>query len=325
MNRQELIHKFLASKIFEQWHWFSYHFNFLNIGYEHHLVKSILDCCLNVEIKLPGYSEKFVSDLASFSGIEKHLPHYEQLLQKLSELYVINKAAEFEWEIGTKFYLEPTVGKSKKNPEINIETPNYILGIEVKCPSLVNHINVRQANPFQLSARSKDILDLAKEMHNNKVTLPRDNPVKDFLISANEKFESFKKNQSKPFFSVLFIVWDDYIYEPVTALTSPYSGLLTDNSFYKDKAGNAIKFPFVDSIVLLRNLRNIINATRDEPLIEVSHSLEYTSKNVFPPKVFITVNNADNIPLDYINAFELYPLEHMIGAEYKPSDGIFWI
>lgn len=325
MTKEELIARVLKSDLINKWHWFSYHFLGYTHGLEHPLAKSIIDACLSVENRIPGYANKFIDDLASCSGAEKYLPHYEQLLQKLAELYVINKAVEYNWDEGTVFHLEPTIGDSKKNPEINIETPNFIIGIEVKSPSLIEHISTRSSNPFQLSGRSKEFLDFAKESF-DKSTLPRDNPVKDFLKSANEKFSSFKQYSVKPFFSALFIVWDDYIYEPVTALTYPSSGLLTENSFYKDKEGKAVKFPNVDSIILLRHLRNIISATRDEPLIEVSHALDYTSRHTFPPKVFVPVNNSDNIPEDFINAYELVPLEDVAGfAEYTPSDGIFWV
>jgi hypothetical protein len=325
MTKEQLIARILDSKVFTEWHWFKYHFNFYNMGFEHPFAWSIIEACLVVEEKIPGYAYKFLDDLASYSGLEKHMPHYEQLLQKLAELYVTKKAVEFKWEEGTVFQLEPTIGNSKKNPEINIETPRFIIGIEVKSPSLIEHINKRSENTFQLSGRSDQILELAKEMHGKDITLPRDNPVKDFLKSANEKFESFKTFSEKPFFSSLFIVWDDYIYEPVTALTAPYSGLLTENSFYKDKEGKAVKFPHLDIIVLLRNLRNIINATIDQPMIDVSHSLDYTNRNIFPPKVFVPVNNEENIPLDFVNAFELLHLNEMMGAEYHPSDGIWWI
>ena len=325
MTKEELIERALQSKIFTEWHWFRYHFNVYKMGFEHPFAGSIVDACLKVEEKIPGYANRFIDDLASCSGKEKHLPHYEQMLQKLAELYVIKKSVEFEWEEGTVFHLEPTIGDSKKNPEISVETPRFIIGIEVKSPSLTDHINKRAANPFQLSGRNDQILKVAKQMHGDEITLPRDNPVKDFLKSANEKFASFKTLSEKPFFSSLFIVWDDYIYEPVTALTASYSGLLTENSFYKDKEGKAVKFPHVDIIVLLRHLGNIISATSDVPLIEVAHALDYTKRDIFPPKVFVPVNNEDRIPLDFVDAFELLPLEEMIGAEYHPSDGIWWI
>jgi hypothetical protein len=51
------------------------------------------------------------------------------------------------------------------------------------------------------------------------VLLPRDNPVKDFLLSADAKFAAFKA-QHLTFTSALVIVWDDFIQEPRTCTLS---------------------------------------------------------------------------------------------------------
>jgi hypothetical protein len=325
MGKKELIKKIIESDLIKKWHWFTYHFNFYNLELEHPFAKAIVDSCIKVERFIPGFAFKFIDDLASISGSVKYLPHYEQLIQRLAELFVIQKAVDFNWEEGTVFHLEPFIGDSKKNPEITIDTPKYIIGIEVKCPSLVEHIKKRNENPFQLSARSEQVLEIAKKMHNEKITLPRDNPVKDFLISANEKFASFKEHSLKPFFGALFIVWDDFIYEPITALNSPFSGLLTENSFHKNKEGQPIKFSHLDNIVLLRHMHQLKRATADIPLMDnLNNAMDYTDRNTFPPKVFIPVNNPDKIPQDFVDAFELVPLQGMMGAEYHPSDGIFW-
>jgi hypothetical protein len=84
------------------------------------------------------------------------------------------------------------------------------------------------------------------------ITLPRDNPVKDFLVDADAKFKAFKSKADCT--TVLVIVWDDFIYEPITALAHPKSGLLTANSFAKDANGSPMKFPNVDAVVLVRHL-----------------------------------------------------------------------
>jgi hypothetical protein len=55
------------------------------------------------------------------------------------------------------------------------------------------------------------------------MTLPRDNPVKDFLVSADAKFEHFKETDAN-FIGVLVIIWDDFIYEPISSLISESAG-----------------------------------------------------------------------------------------------------
>lgn len=83
--------------------------------------------------------------------------------------------------------------------------------------------------------------------------LPRDNPIKDFLISANEKFRIFKQSNAA-FLSTLVIVWDDFIYEPISAISPPQAGLFTENSFAKDDDGNPLKFEYVDCVIITRHL-----------------------------------------------------------------------
>jgi hypothetical protein len=70
------------------------------------------------------------------------------------------------------------------------------------------------------------------------------------LYSANENFEGFKKYDNN-FCGILVIVWDDYIYEPLTSLVSQSSGLFTDASFAKDKNNNILRFNNVDGVVLV--------------------------------------------------------------------------
>jgi hypothetical protein len=82
------------------------------------------------------------------------------------------------------------------------------------------------------------------------LTLPRDNPVKDFLIDAEAKFAPFKAATRAT--SLLVIVWDDHIYEPITVLTQEQCGLLTPNSCYTDASGGPVTFPDIDAVVLIR-------------------------------------------------------------------------
>src|SRR5690606_31386323 len=106
--------------------------------------------------------------------------------------------------------------------EFESQTREVKYAVEVKTPRLIAHRNTMATKSWQLSARIplKDILPV------DQTTLPRDNPVKDFLESASAKFAEYKTCNPSAY-RILTIVWDDYIYEPVTALLHPESGLLT--------------------------------------------------------------------------------------------------
>jgi hypothetical protein len=154
MDRLDLIKYIKSSRIFTSWHWFNYHFSYVDFdGVEHPFAKSIIDACLIIEPKIPGYAFKIINRIASLHGKEKYLGHYEQLMQILAELLVVSHLAlEFPRE---KFLDEPTIGSSKKNPELTIEIDGYMIGVEVKSPSLLKHQKTRSTQEIQLPSRSR--------------------------------------------------------------------------------------------------------------------------------------------------------------------------
>ncbi|WP_144289854.1 hypothetical protein [Ideonella sp. A 288] len=72
----------------EDWHWFRYHFANLP---PHPMARSIIDACADCEMKVPGLGAQFITEVAAIGGREGHLPHYDQLLQKLAEILVVRK------------------------------------------------------------------------------------------------------------------------------------------------------------------------------------------------------------------------------------------
>ncbi|TES88126.1 MAG: hypothetical protein E3J94_08545 [Desulfobacteraceae bacterium] len=326
MNRNEIILKFLESDILKKWHWFTYHFQFYLYGREHPLSKSIVDAISNIDNTVPGFASIMIDRLSSISGKEKFLPHYEQLIQNFAELYVFNRVVDYFSAKKVEMVHEPTTKESAKNPEFVVKFEETVFGIEVKAPSLLLHMNHRYDNPAQISTRVPGLLESMKDLFgDSSITSPRDNPIKDFLLSANEKFAGFK-NENKDFISLLFIVWDDFIYEPISAMLGEPSGLFLEGSFAKDENGKQTKFENVDAVLLDRHLINIIRATRDEQLHDdKKHAMDYGTKEDFPFKVIIpTPFSGIKIPEFIIDCFQLKGLSPELGAEYIPSDFIFW-
>ncbi len=322
MTKQEAIDIVNKSDIFKKWHFFKYHFDFYNKGLEHPLAKSIIEMTVELENIVPKAGLDYIQKIASINDKPNHTKHFEQLLQVLAELTIVHKAATFNWADKTSFSYEPTTGGSAKNPELTITTDALAIGLEVKAPELVTKHNERATKPQQVPSRS----DIFKVIDKEVTMLPRDNPVKDFLISADKKFEEFKKANSN-FYGVLVIVWDDFIYEPISALTSPQAGLFTEHSFAKDKDGNILKFPNIDCVIVTRHLLPIVRGTRDEPLPDLSqHPLDYGRHKEFPFKVIIK-NPWSNLetPNEIIDCFQVLQPGPELGAEYLPSDFITWI
>lgn len=322
MNDAELYTYILESDIFKKWHWFNYHFAHRLHGSVHPLAESFIESCLLCDEKIPGFACKMVDDIAALSGNEKFEPHYEQLLQRLAELLIIRQVATFDW--GTDFAIdyEPTAGSSKKNPEIVVKTKDYQVGVEVKAPSLFSHIRVRKSTDIQIVSRSP----YSKAFQVGKTaTMPRDNPIKDFLISANNKFEQFKI-ENPVFTSLLVIVWDDHIYEPISSLTHPVAGLFTPNSFAKDSNNQPIEFNNLDGVIIVRHLHQLLSSSRDEILIDGrKHPFDYGDDGQFPPKVIIPTPKGQTISPVILDCFQAKPIDPTMGAEYVPTDFVRWL
>lgn len=305
----------------KEWHWFSYHFSMLP---PHALGRSIVDACADCEKNLTGLGFQFIKDIAAICGREKHEPHYDQLLQKLAELLVLRKLLTLDWPAGTMFQHEPAVSSVGKRPELRVVTPDRSFLFEVKTPSLLEHIRARQTNGFQVAGRVLPIAQVEKLIGDGGLTLPRDNPIKDFLIDADKKFAQFKAVQAET--SVLIIVWDDFIYEPITVLKHAQCGLLTQNSYLKDATGAAVQFAHVDAIVVVRHLTYFYRAASGQPLRERAHALDFGDEYALP-NVFIPISDAGLVPDRIQQGLRAVSWDDPLlqrAADYRPKDIIIW-
>lgn len=329
MTRDDLYEYLYASPMFGRWHWYQYVFSQRRSGSEHPFARAVLDACLDCERRLPGFALKVLARLAAVGGRDRNQDDYEQLLEICAEILVIRQVVCFRWPFAATFELEPRpLGDSKKNPELIVHGPKLDLGIEVKAPRLSRHNAERSRNTMQLTARSGGVREWATRVAPHGVTLPRDNPVKDFLISAEEKFEPFTNSGARPFSGVLVIVWNDFINEPLSALLSTTSGLFTPGSFHRVfGTDDAVKFPHVGGVVILRHLHQFIRAAGDDTLVDgLRHAMDYGRPGTFPYKVWVAnphaAGPAPKIARRALQAVE--PGRHL-GAEYIPGEFVNWV
>lgn len=304
-----------------QWHWFSYHFT---RKAQHIMACSVVDACVDCELASPGLGSHFIDDLASLCGKEKYEPHYEQLLQKMAEILVLRQLVTLKWPEGTKFEREPAAKTKGKRPELKVTTPDRTFLFEVKTPSLLAHIRARNANALQVPGRVFKVEELKRFEHLGELTKPRDNPIIDFLTDAEMKFSQFK--ETGPHTSVLVIVWDDNIYEPITVLTHEQCGLLTPNSFNKDDADRPVAYPSIDAVILVRHLTYLYRATRDQPLRERRYALDFGDDQALP-NIFIPLTDPALIPDLVREGLRALPLDHDMvqqAADYRPKDLVMW-
>jgi hypothetical protein len=326
MIRHDLLQIIADSRLFKHWHWFRYHFGRSLSGLPHPLAESIISACLECESKSQGFASNIIERLAAVGGRNRHLPDWEQLLQQLAELHVVHRVLTWNWASGAAFAIEPHGEGSKKNPEVVVTLPDLRIGIEVKAPSLFTHVENRTKNPTQIASRfaPKEVIDAIASTEAG-VTMPRDNPVKDYLVSAEAKFAPFRQKDPN-FFGILVIVWDDFIYEPISALLQTDSGLFTRNSFFRGPDGNHIVFPSIAGVVIIRHLNQLVRACRDEALMDGCRSpLDYGRAGQFPWKALVQNPWGPEVPLEAIQALDARPPADDMGAEYRPQEFIVWI
>jgi hypothetical protein len=304
-----------------EWHWFAYHFT---RKAQHVMACGIVDACVDCELASPGLGMQFMNDLSSVCGKEKYHPHYEQLLQKMAEILVLRQLVTLKWPEGTRFDQEPEAKPKGKRPELRVTTPDRTFLFEVKTPSLLAHIRARNANGLQVAGRVFKKEELERFEHLGTLTKPRDNPIVDFLADAESKFSQFK--ETGPHTSVLVIVWDDNIYEPITVLTHEQCGLLTPNSFNRDDEGRPVSYPSIDAVVVVRHLTYLYRATKELPLLDRRHALDFGAHGALP-NIIIPLADPALIPDLVREGLRALPLDHHTvqhAADYRPKDLVLW-
>lgn len=326
-DRNDIIQLFLESSIMKKWHWFRYHFNCYNMGMEHNLCYSLTDTLFELQKTIPDVHKNYIKRIASISGREKNTSDYDQLIQILSELIIIRQILLCEPKSQFTYEYEPSRGNSNKNPELLIKHNEYEIGIEVKSPKIQEYKKTRQ-KPIQLPSRNLLLVELdfvkaAKD--NSQLTLPKDNVIKDFLMSANEKYREFKRQNFK-FIGVLIIVWDEFIYEPISALLNDFTGIFTANSYIKDANGNNVKFENVDFVIITSHIDQIMRIAGDRPSWTTANFLLDYGDDAFPYKIVIkNPNSALELPDFLLQQLQLRYPDLSLGAEYQPSDFVQWL
>jgi len=64
---------------------------------EHPLAKSIVDAIINIENTIPKAGMDYLKKIASINSKKDKTEHYDQLLQVLAELLIVNKTVNYEW------------------------------------------------------------------------------------------------------------------------------------------------------------------------------------------------------------------------------------
>ncbi|HVE47603.1 MAG TPA: hypothetical protein VNA57_12755 [Acidimicrobiales bacterium] len=321
-RRIPLYERLWDGPMFAGWHWLQWNFDKIRGAPETYFAQDTLNALVRCDDAMPGFAKVMLDRVASFAGTEKNMSDYGQIVRWLGELVVIHHFVTWQWPVPVTFEHEPAVQPGGMNPEILIAATDWRFGIEVKTPDLETFAASRQHCETQYLARVA--AQASAPAPTGSVVFPRDNPVKDFLQSANGKFAGFREDAD--FCSALFIVWDDFINEPLSALLSPASGLLTPNTFDREEDGTPRTYPAVDAVVLMRQQHQLrLGAANQAPVDERQSFLDYGALNRFPPNAVIPLTTGREPPDAVVEALQAYLPEPTMGAEYVPAEVVWWI
>lgn len=297
--------------------WLSYHFGLLT-PFGQHLLAALVDC----ELRVPQLGYRLIKELHAVKYVPSAVDaaawkaRFEELIQKLAEILVARALCTIEWPYGTVIEFEPINRSNGKRPEFSVRTPERLWLFEVKCPSFITHQENRSNNPHQLPIRG--FLRDAPHMAGETVTLPRDNTIKDFLLSAQQKFSGFDEGDVT---GIVVVVWDLNMYEAISVLMHPQAGLLTENSWFK--VDNVkVSFPDVAGVIVLNRLEQLKQGSQER----IDHIDPFmlggadALPNTWCPN--IGVGDLDPVVAAGFDAFHFEGTA--IGAEYSVTDYVMW-
>lgn len=289
----------LAKSIFgTRWHYFKDHVeNFTPF------IRSVYSACIDLGAIDEDAPLRMLREIRNIGGRKNFEPHYDQLMQKLAEILVMRQGVTMPWPQRTSFEIEAGVAGALKRIDLVATLPDgKKFGFEVKAPQYTPHARQRSDREFQAQ-------------NANKSDLPRDNTLRSFLRSANEKFEAFAAQHD--FCGILVIVWDDWVFEAIDPLLNSQTGLLTPAS-YSLVDGTPETFKNVDTVLILRHLTQFVEAAREHGLSNSKFDVMHIGGSGEKPNLIKQMSNAE-VPEFVKNGFNAVPLDrptatHLTGS-----------
>jgi hypothetical protein len=307
-------------RFLERWHWFNYH-----AQQRTPFMVSVALACTRLARISADAPRRMLRELAAIGGRDRNRDDYNQLIQKLSEILVMQEICGIAWPDQTSVEIESSAPGSPRQVDCVVRLlDGHVFGFEVKAPAYLDHRDLRGQGGMQFPVRGPSgSLDLVRRADEN-VILPRDNTIRDFLRSANQKFAAFKA--AGAFTGILVIVWDDFIYEAISPLVHERMGLLTSNSYSRDGEGPEL-YSNVDAVILLRHLTYFEVAAAEGALPDQrEHGMHLGGEGALP-NVVVPIPGGRQVP-DFITAaFNAVSYDDEVlstVADYRANDLVMW-
>lgn len=249
------------------------------------------------------WGDDVISDIISDKLASGKINYNEDTFrQVLSEIEVITYFPRIMQKFLDDLKYEPKFNNNK-NPEIEFSFQNNRYQIEVKSPTFKYKEEITDGDIF-INYRVNN--DRLKEISSQNITchFPQDNKLKDYLISAQEKFSSECADRKSNVFGILFVNWDNFVsfnIDPTfdnldSIFFNPISGIFTENSFIVEN-NNPVRFDRVNGVLLYQR---IITGEYDKN--------EFFTDYRLYKKYFIQNPFSKDVPQDFINQILLAPI-----------------
>jgi hypothetical protein len=265
-----------------------------------------------IDGRMPGSAVRIIDRIGSIAGENRNQNNYDQLYQVLGEIDVLQRVCALPWDNDAMFEYEPVVAAGGSNPEIIVASRGRVSAIEVKAPVLRHYRNNMRPG-WQATARIYDPGNV------EIATLPRDNPIKDALVSADRKFADLRTKRPDSV-CILIIVWDELMNEPIASLVHPASGLFTPNTFDPEKRA----FADIDAVLILPHARQLIEGPGNRRFVDGNATFAWVE---FPFRPYILNPNSSrpDVVAELQEVFEADDQRGLLGAEYNAPDAVLWI
>ncbi len=117
---------------------------------------------------------------------------------------------------------------------------------------------------------------------------------------------------------------DDHINEPITSVVDAHTGLLSPKSFFKGTDGNALTFPSVDAVILIRHLHQFQSAAAGTDFADQCREAITAVKETSSQGDHREPDGTGD-PAGVVECFQAYTPADDGGREYIPGDLTWWM
>jgi len=297
----------------QKWHWYCWHAQNYNNGTVTAFFNELMGSLSRIDIAMPGSADLFARRITSIASGFKNQSDYDQLQQILAEIHVLLKLVAYPWPDGTTIDYAAAIAAGAPDVEALVRAPGLDLAVEVKSPRIREWRNKMGAG-IEAVGRATPLGSL------EITTFPKDNAVKDAIASADVKFRSLRGSHPD-LLGVLVLIWDGLMYEPISALLNPGSGLFTSNSFDPEMR----TFDSVDAALIVPHLSALIEGPGNRDFRFTEGTFQWASTPV-PPFVTNPASPRFAKVADMLRVlFGAEDQAALDGPHYSATDLVIWI